>query len=54
MIKLFGWEARVRDQIAQKREDELKLVWKRKVLGLVNTMSKYVISLLLRSSFSTY
>ena len=40
MIKLFGWEARVRDQVAQKREDELLYVWKRKLLSFVNTVSK--------------
>lgn len=36
MIKLFGWERRIQDQIEAKREEELKLVWKRKVLDLVN------------------
>lgn len=42
MIKLFGWESRVRDDIAKKREEELRFIWKRKVLGLLNNISKYV------------
>ena len=44
MIKLFGWEMHVKDQIAEKREDELKLVWKRKMLGMLNMICKYVAS----------
>ena len=40
MIKLFGWEHRVRDNIAEKRETELKFVWKRKMLNLLNNISK--------------
>ena len=42
MIKLFGWETRVRDSVAEKREKELKAVWRRKVLKLVNIIVKYV------------
>ena len=42
MIKLFGWESHVRDDIANKREEELKYIWKRKILGLLNNISKYV------------
>ena len=36
MIKLFGWESRVKDQVARKREEELRFVWKRKMLMLSN------------------
>ena len=42
MIKLFGWETRVRDTIAEKREEELNWVWKRKLLGVINDCAKYV------------
>ena len=44
MIKLFGWEARVRDEVAKKREEELKYIWKRKILGLLNNITKYVLA----------
>ena len=40
MIKLFGWESRVKDEIAQKREEELKYIWKRKVLVVLNNIAK--------------
>lgn len=43
MIKLFGWESQVRDTIAEKRENELKYIWKRKILGLLNNITKSVL-----------
>ncbi|KIP05212.1 hypothetical protein PHLGIDRAFT_534838 [Phlebiopsis gigantea 11061_1 CR5-6] len=36
MIKLFGWESRVSEQIAEQRAAEIKLVWTREVLDLSN------------------
>ncbi len=45
MIKLFGWETRVREEVTEKREEELVWVWKRKVLGLSNNIIKYVVFL---------
>lgn len=42
MIKLFGWESRVKSLLAEKRESELKIVWKRKVLELIVDIIKYV------------
>ncbi|PSR81762.1 hypothetical protein PHLCEN_2v6271 [Hermanssonia centrifuga] len=45
MIKLFGWETRVREEVTEKREEELVWVWKRKVLGLSNNIINYVIPL---------
>ena len=41
MIKLFGWEPKVTDQLAKKREDELKYIRKYKILELVNGNVKY-------------
>jgi hypothetical protein len=35
MIKQFGYEQIVEKQIAEKRENELALIWKRKLLGLL-------------------
>ena len=40
MIKLFGWEPRVKETIAEKRENELKYIWKRKILQLANNCVK--------------
>lgn len=34
MIKLFGWEPRVSEIIAETREDELRFIWKSKVLHM--------------------
>ena len=34
MVKLFGWETRVTETIAQARENELKYIWRHKVLNL--------------------
>ena len=42
MIKLFGWEPKVTDQLAKKREDELRFIRKYKILELVNGNVKYV------------
>ena len=42
MVKLFGWEPRVADQLAEKREDELTFIRKYKILELVNNNIKYV------------
>lgn len=41
MIKLFGWEAKSKSDIAAKREDELTWLWKRKMLDLVTKNLKY-------------
>ena len=42
MVKLFGWEGHVKENLAEKREAELHLIWKKKLLGLVNSICKYV------------
>jgi hypothetical protein len=34
MIKMFGWEDRIKERIAVKREDELNLIWKRRLVNL--------------------
>jgi len=38
MIKLFGWQRRVQQDIVEKREEELKWIWKR----MVRTESCYL------------
>ncbi|KAF5336910.1 hypothetical protein D9611_003444 [Ephemerocybe angulata] len=32
MVKMFGWEKKMNDRIAEKREEELRYVWKRQIL----------------------
>jgi hypothetical protein len=46
MIKLFGWEGRVKESIGEKRDEELKWVWKRKLLGVFNDVAKYAVRIL--------
>lgn len=41
MIKMFGWEKRVQQDVDVKREEELKWVWKRALYGLINYNVKY-------------
>ena len=36
MIKLFGWEPRVNDQVAEKREEELFYIGRFRILGLIS------------------
>lgn len=40
MIKLFGWETRVKKEVGDKREQELIFIWKRNILGLINDILK--------------
>ena len=40
MIKLFGWERRVTDQVEERREAELNILRKTKFLELTNNLIK--------------
>lgn len=40
MVKMFGWEPRMSGRLAEKREDELKFIWKGKILELINNNLK--------------
>jgi hypothetical protein len=44
MIKLFGWESKMNEKIANKREEELTWLWKRRILDLMNGVIKSVLS----------
>jgi hypothetical protein len=35
MVKLFGWETQVKEKIADKREEEIKVIWRERVLELI-------------------
>ena len=41
MVKLFGWEPRMQNQIAEKREEELSLIRRRQLLDILNGSVKY-------------
>jgi hypothetical protein len=40
--RLFGWERQMNERVAEKREEELKWIWKRQMLDLLNGTLKYV------------
>ena len=42
MIKLFGWERKVNEQAEEKREEELRLLRKRRLLELASKNLKWV------------
>ncbi len=42
MIKLFGWENQVKESVGEKREEELRWVWKGKLLGMISDIAKCV------------
>ncbi|KAI0685987.1 hypothetical protein BC835DRAFT_1420713 [Cytidiella melzeri] len=46
MVKLFGWESRVKKTVAEKREEELYWVWKRKLLGMASSTANHTIPLI--------
>lgn len=43
MIKFFGWESKVREQIAEKRQEELVLTRKMKLLRILNNNIRYAL-----------
>ena len=51
MVKLFGWEPRVADQLAEKRENELIFIRKYKILELINNNIKYVMHVVIMTLF---
>lgn len=42
MVKLFGWERKMNERVAEKREEELIWIWKRLLLDLATTTIKSV------------
>lgn len=44
MIKLFGWERKMNEKVADMREQELVWLWKRQIVDLINGNIKYVSS----------
>ncbi|KAJ3531222.1 hypothetical protein NM688_g7605 [Phlebia brevispora] len=55
MIKLFGWERRVGEQVSEPRENELKFIWRRKIFSLGNTIANHVIPIAhMVATYATY
>ncbi|KAJ7094121.1 P-loop containing nucleoside triphosphate hydrolase protein [Mycena epipterygia] len=46
MVKMFGWEKKMNERIADKREEELNWIWKRKLLDLINEILNYMLPIL--------
>ncbi|KAJ7807314.1 hypothetical protein B0H14DRAFT_3483418 [Mycena olivaceomarginata] len=46
MIKMFGWEKEMNTRIADKREEELKKLWIRRLLDMASGMLNWVIPIL--------
>lgn len=42
MVKLFGWEKKVEAQVDEKRETELRYVWRKTIYNLINNNIKCV------------
>ena len=40
MVKLFGWEQKINNRVAEKRDDELKFIKRRQLLNLLNNVLK--------------
>lgn len=40
MVKLFGWETRMSERIDEKREEELTLLRKNKIINVYTTVLK--------------
>ncbi|KAH7908629.1 P-loop containing nucleoside triphosphate hydrolase protein [Hygrophoropsis aurantiaca] len=55
MVKLFGWGPKMDRKITEKREEELRLIWKQKILEIANNNVGFVIPLFtMLSTYSTY
>jgi hypothetical protein len=55
MVKLFGWERNMKNRVDDKREQELKLILKRKLLELASNNANYIIPLAhMIASYATF
>ncbi|KAF8957025.1 multidrug resistance-associated ABC transporter [Flammula alnicola] len=43
MVKLFGWEHKMSERLQEKREEELRLIWKTKFLNYVSSMMGFIL-----------
>ncbi|KAI0717853.1 P-loop containing nucleoside triphosphate hydrolase protein [Cerioporus squamosus] len=55
MVKLFGWESRIANQLNEKREQELVSVRKHRLYNLANNICNYLIPIIIMlATFSSY
>ncbi|WVO13290.1 hypothetical protein L204_100903 [Cryptococcus depauperatus] len=55
IIKMFGWEDRIKERVAIKREDELTLIWQRRLMNLFTTLLNTVLPVLTMTvTFAVY
>ncbi|KAJ7680686.1 hypothetical protein DFH06DRAFT_1163946 [Mycena polygramma] len=55
MIKMFGWEKQMDEKIAEKREEELKKLWIRRLMDMASGMLNHLIPLItMLATFATY
>ncbi|KAL1411644.1 hypothetical protein Q8F55_002608 [Vanrija albida] len=55
IIKMFGWEDRIKARIASKRETELKLIWDRRVVNIwIELINMFLPVLTMAVSFAAY
>ena len=43
MLKLFGWERKMKDKISQQRDDELKYLFRRRIVEKSSEVIVYII-----------
>ncbi|KAJ3774339.1 hypothetical protein FB446DRAFT_729352 [Lentinula raphanica] len=53
MIKMFGWEQKMKDRISSKREEELSFIKRLRLLGMMTAISKSQVLTML-ATYSTY
>ncbi|OWT36272.1 ATP-binding cassette transporter [Cryptococcus neoformans] len=55
IIKMFGWEDRIKERVAAKREEELTLIWRRRLMNLFTTLLNTVLPVLTMTvTFAVY
>ncbi|WWC87878.1 uncharacterized protein L201_002776 [Kwoniella dendrophila CBS 6074] len=55
IIKMFGWEDRIKERIAVKREDELHLIWQRRLMTLaIIILNQMLPVLVMVATFAMY
>ncbi|KAF8965967.1 ABC transporter type 1, transmembrane domain-containing protein [Flammula alnicola] len=55
MVKLFGWEHKMSERLQEKREEELRLIWKTKFLNYVSAMMGFILpTLTMLTTYGVY
>ncbi|KAJ7667031.1 hypothetical protein B0H17DRAFT_1210523 [Mycena rosella] len=51
MVKLFGWEEKMKDRVADKRDDELRWIRQRRLLDLASSLINFIIPVITMTTF---